>query len=140
MADPQAMVQVLTGWQAFERTGLPEGRLFLAQAIAYVATAPKSNAAYLAFDKAAALARSTGSLPPPKHILNAPTALMKELGYHDGYQYDHDRPDAFSGQEFYPYEIAASNPEALYVPNERGFEREIRKRLTFWSGRRPSGR
>lgn len=140
MADPQAMVQVMTAWQAFERTGLPEGRLFLAQAIAYVATAPKSNAAYLAFDQAAALARKTGSLPPPKHILNAPTALMKELGYHDGYQYDHDRPDAFSGQEFYPDEIAAADPEPLYAPNERGFEREIRKRLAFWSARRKSGR
>lgn len=140
MADPQAMVQVMTAWQAFERTGLPEGRLFLAQAIAYVATAPKSNAAYLAFDQAAALARKTGSLPPPKHILNAPTALMKELGYHDGYQYDHDRPDAFSGQEFYPDEIAAGDPEPLYAPNERGFEREIRKRLAFWSARRKSGR
>ncbi|MCC2979039.1 MULTISPECIES: replication-associated recombination protein A [unclassified Sphingomonas] len=140
MADPQAMVQVLTAWQAFERAGLPEGRLFLAQAIAYVATAPKSNAAYLAFDKATALARKTGSLPPPKHILNAPTALMKELGYHEGYQYDHDRPDAFSGQEFYPDDIAAARPEPLYQPNERGFEREIRKRLAFWSARRESGR
>lgn len=140
MADPQAMVQVLTGWQAFERTGLPEGRLFLAQAIAYVATAPKSNAAYLAFDRAAALARKTGSLPPPKSILNAPTALMKDLGYHEGYQYDHDRPDAFSGQEFYPDALAATGPEPLYTPNERGFEREIRKRLAFWAARRASGR
>lgn len=140
MADPNAMVQVLTAWQMFERVGLPEGRLFLAQAITYVATAPKSNASYLAFDRAAALARKTGSLPPPKHILNAPTTLMKELGYHVGYQYDHDRPDAFSGQEFYPDEIAQSGPDPLYAPNERGFERDIKKRLAFWTARRPSRR
>lgn len=139
MADPQAMIQVVTAWQAFERVGLPEGRLFLAQAIAYVATAPKSNASYLAFDRAMALARKTGSLPPPKHILNAPTKLMKELGYHDGYRYDHDSPDAFSGQEFFPDEIAAANPEPLYAPNERGFERDIRKRLAFWASRRKRG-
>lgn len=140
MADPQAMVQVVTAWQAFERIGLPEGRLFLAQAITYVATAPKSNASYLAFDRASQLARQTGSLPPPKHILNAPTALMKELGYHAGYQYDHDHPDAFSGQAYFPDVIAASPPEPFYSPNERGFEREIRKRLAFWSARRKSAR
>ncbi|MEN2786519.1 replication-associated recombination protein A [Sphingomonas qilianensis] len=140
MADPNAMVQVVTAWQAFERVGLPEGRLFLAQAISYVATAPKSNASYLAFDRAAALARKTGSLPPPKHILNAPTKLMKELGYHVGYQYDHDRPDAFSGQEFYPDDIAQSSPDPLYVPNERGFERDIKNRLAFWASRRQSKR
>lgn len=140
MADPNAMVQVLMAWQAFERVGMPEGRLFLAQAISYVATAPKSNASYLAFDRATALARKTGSLPPPKHILNAPTTLMKNLGYHAGYQYDHDRPDAFSGQEFYPDDIAQSKPDPLYVPNERGFERDIKKRLTFWAARRPSKR
>jgi putative ATPase len=140
MADPNALVQVITAWQAFERVGLPEGRLFLAQAIAYVATAPKSNASYLAFGRAADLARRTGSLPPPKAILNAPTALMKELGYHAGYHYDHDQADAFSGQEFYPDEIAASDPEPLYQPNERGFERDIKKRLAFWSARRPTGR
>jgi putative ATPase len=138
MADPQALVQVITAWQAFERIGLPEGRLFLAQAISYVATAPKSNASYLAFDRAAALAKKTGSLPPPKHILNAPTALMKELGYHAGYQYDHDSPDAFSGQEFFPDDIAASDPRPLFEPNERGFEREIKRRLDFWSARRSS--
>lgn len=140
MADPQAMVQVITAWQAFERVGLPEGRLFLAQAINYVATAPKSNASYLALDRAMDLARRTGSLPPPKHILNAPTALMKDLGYHAGYQYDHDQPDAFSGQEFYPEQIAAAHPEPLYAPNERGFERDIRKRLAYWSAKRKSGR
>ncbi|RYE09923.1 MAG: replication-associated recombination protein A [Hyphomicrobiales bacterium] len=135
MADPQAMVQVLTAWQLFDRTGLPEGRLFMAQAITYVATAPKSNASYLGFAAAAALAESTGSLMPPKHILNAPTKLMKELGYHEGYRYDHDYPDAFSGQEFFPDQIAANRPE-FYVPNERGFERDIKKRLAFWDARR----
>jgi putative ATPase len=139
MADPQALVQVLMAWQAFERIGWPEGRLFLAQAINYVATAPKSNASYLAFGRATDLARRTGSLPPPKHILNAPTALMKEHGYGAGYRYDHDQPDAFSGQEFFPDEIAAGPREPLYRPNERGFERDVRKRLAFWQARRSRG-
>lgn len=136
MADPQALVQAMTAWQAFERIGLPEGRLFLAQAITYVATAPKSNAAHVAFDKAAALARSTGSVPPPKHILNAPTKLMKELGYHVGYRYDHDCPDAFSGQSYFPEELGGGDHPVLYEPNERGFERDVRKRLDFWNARR----
>ncbi len=140
MADPQAMVQVITAWTAFERTGLPEGELFMAQAIAYVATAPKSNAAHVGFANAKALAQQTGSLAPPKSILNAPTKLMKELGYNKGYQYDHDWPDAFSGQEFFPDELAGENRPALYVPNERGFEREIRKRLEFWVSRREQRR
>lgn len=136
MADPQAMVQVVTAWEAFERVGWPEGRLFLAQAIAYVATAPKSNAAYGAFNAALALAKQTGSLPPPKHILNAPTKLMKDLGYHEGYKYDHDFPDAFSGQEFFPDELTGSNRPEFYQPHERGFERDIRKRLDYWDGLR----
>lgn len=136
MADPQALIQVVTAWQAFERIGLPEGRLFMAQAINYVATAPKSNASYVAFDKARTLARATGSVPPPKRILNAPTKLMKELGYHDGYQYDHDHPDAFSGQGFFPDELAQPDAPVFYAPNERGYEREIRKRIDFWSRRR----
>lgn len=136
MADPQAMVQVITAWQAFERVGWPEGRLFLAQAIAYVATAPKSNAAYGAFNEALALAKQTGSLPPPKHILNAPTKLMKDLGYHEGYKYDHDFPDAFSGQEFFPEELSGPNRPEFYQPNERGFERDIRKRLDYWDSLR----
>ena len=134
MADPQALVQVMTAWQAFERIGMPEGRLFLAQAINYVATAPKSNASYVAFDRASALARDTGSLPPPKHILNAPTKLMKELGYHQGYRYDHDYPDAFAAQDFFPAE--AGDDHRFYEPNERGYEREIRKRLAFWDAGR----
>lgn len=136
MADPQAMVQVVTAWNAFERTGLPEGELFMAQAIAYVATAPKSNAAMVGFAKAKALAQQTGSLPPPKHILNAPTKLMKELGYKEGYRYDHDWPDAFSGQEFFPDQLAGAARPDFYQPNERGFEREVLKRLEFWGNRR----
>jgi len=136
MADPNAMVQVLTAWQAFERVGLPEGRLFMAQAIAYVATAPKSNAAYLAFDRARALAKETGSVAPPKRILNAPTKLMKELGYHEGYKYDHDHADAFSGQDFFPDELSQQGRPVFYQPNERGYEREIKKRVDFWSNRR----
>ena len=140
MADPQAMPQVVAAWTAFDRVGWPEGRLFLAQAIAYVATAPKSNAAYSAFNAAIALAQKTGSLAPPKHILNAPTKLMKELGYHDGYRYDHDYPDAFAGQQFFPEELAGDKRAELYAPNERGFEREVKKRLDYWArlrGERP---
>lgn len=140
MADPQALVQVLTAWDAFERTGLPEGELFMAQAIAYVATAPKSNAAHLGFGAAKALAQQTGSLAPPKHILNAPTRLMKELGYNKGYRYDHDWPDAFSGQEFFPDELAGERRPDFYKPNERGFEREVLKRLDFWNNRRQARR
>jgi len=133
MADPQAMPQVVAAWTAFDRVGWPEGRLFLGQAIAYVATAPKSNAAYSAFNAALALAQKTGSLPPPKHILNAPTKLMKELGYHAGYRYDHDFPDAFSGQEFFPEELAGDSRADFYTPNERGFERDVKKRLEYWA-------
>jgi putative ATPase len=134
MADPQAMVQVITAWQAFERIGWPEGRLFLAQAITYVATAPKSNAAYMAFEGAMTLARNTAHLPPPLNVLNAPTKLMKELGYHDGYRYDHDHPDAYAAQTFFPEALAGGNEPELYRPNERGFEREIIKRLAYWNG------
>ncbi|WAX93420.1 replication-associated recombination protein A [Aminobacter sp. NyZ550] len=133
MADPQAMPQVIAAWTAFERVGWPEGRLFMAQAITYVATAPKSNASYMGFNQAIAMAQQTGSLAPPKHILNAPTKLMKELGYHEGYKYDHDYPDAFSGQEFMPDELAGANRPEFYAPNERGFERDIKKRLEFWA-------
>ena len=140
MADPQALVQVITAWNALERTGLPEGELFMAQAIAYVATAPKSNAAHVAFASAKALAMQTGSLAPPKHILNAPTKLMKELGYNKGYRYDHDWPDAFSGQEFFPDQMAGDRRPEFYKPNERGFEREVIKRLDFWASRREQRR
>ncbi len=133
MADPQAMVQVVMAWDAFERVGWPEGKLFLAQAITYVATAPKSNAAYMGFTQALALAEQTSHVPPPLHILNAPTRLMKELGYHKGYQYDHDAPDAYAGQEFFPEPLAGPQRPALYHPNERGFERDIGKRLDYWA-------
>ncbi len=133
MADPQAMPMVVAAWTAFDRVGWPEGRLFLAQAIAYVATAPKSNAAYAAFNAAIALAQKTGSLAPPKSILNAPTKLMKDLGYHAGYRYDHDYPDAYAGQEFFPEELSGERRPELYQPNERGFEREVKKRLDYWA-------
>ncbi|UDL90835.1 replication-associated recombination protein A [Mesorhizobium sp. PAMC28654] len=132
MADPQALPQVVATWDAFERVGWPEGKLFLAQAVTYVATAPKSNAAHLAFDAALQLASRTGSLAPPIHILNAPTSLMKELGYGDGYQYDHDVPDGFSGQEYFPAGLDGNDRPEFYVPNERGFEREVTKRLAYW--------
>jgi len=130
MADPQAMVQVLTAWQAFDRIGWPEGRLFLAQAINYVATAPKSNASYNGWNAAMAAAQRSAHIPPPMSILNAPTKLMKQIGRHAGYQYDHDHPDAFSGQQFLPDDLADAT---FYAPNERGFERDIRKRLDYWS-------
>lgn len=136
MADPQALTQVVAAWDAFERVGWPEARLFLAQAIAYVATAPKSNAAHSAFDEALELANRTGSLPPPMPILNAPTRLMKELGYGAGYQYDHDFPEGFSGQEYFPDKLTGADRPEFYRPNERGFEREVRKRLQFWQKRR----
>jgi putative ATPase len=114
---------------------LPEGELPMAQACIYLATAPKSNASYMAFAAAKAAARETGSLMPPKNILNAPTKLMKELGYHEGYQYDHDHEGAFSGQNFWPDDLG---PQTFYEPAERGFEREIKKRLEYWTKLRGS--
>ncbi len=133
MADPQAMVQVLMAWDAYERVGWPEAKLFMAQAIAYVATAPKSNAAHLAFTRALAAAERTHELAPPLNILNAPTALMRELGYHAGYRYDHDEPDAYAGQQFFPEALRDREETEFYQPNERGFERDIRKRLDYWA-------
>jgi putative ATPase len=130
LAEPQAAVQAMTAWEAFERIGSPEGELSLAQAVIYLATAPKSNAAYKAYSAARARAKTTGSLMPPKHILNAPTGLMKELGYGDGYAYDHEAPDAFSGQDYFPEGIER---ESFYQPVERGFERDLRKRLDYWA-------
>jgi len=131
MADPQAMVQVATAWQMFERIGWPEGRLFLAQAINYVATAPKSNASYNGWNAAMAAAQRSAHVAPPMSILNAPTKLMKQMGRHAGYQYDHDHPDAFSGQQFLPDELEG---QTFFAPNERGFERDVKKRLDYWSG------
>lgn len=130
LADPQAAVQALSAWECYERIGSPEGDLALAQAVIYLATAPKSNAAYKAFGQAMAAARDTGSLMPPKHILNAPTKLMKEVGYGAGYAYDHDTPEGFSGQDYFPEDMGRRN---FYRPVERGFERDIAKRMEYWN-------
>jgi putative ATPase len=129
LADPQALVVANAAKDAFDFLGSPEGELAIAQAVIYVACAPKSNAAYRAFSQAADLAKERGSLPPPKTILNAPTKLMRQEGYGAGYAYDHDEPDAFSGQDYWP---EALGRRKLYEPVERGFEREIRKRLDYW--------
>lgn len=130
LADPQALVQTLAAWDAYERLGSPEGELALAQAVIYLGSAPKSNAAYRAFKDATRAARETGSLAPPLHILNAPTGLMKDLGYGKGYEYDHDTPEGFSGQDYFPDGIERRN---FYRPAERGFERDILKRLEYWN-------
>ncbi len=130
LADPQALVIANAAKDAYDYLGSPEGELALAQACVYLATAPKSNATYMAFKAATRSAREHGSLLPPKHILNAPTKLMKEEGYGAGYEYDHDAPEAFSGQDFFPAELGR---QTFYDPPERGFEREIRKRLDYWA-------
>jgi putative ATPase len=130
LADPQALPQILAAWEAYERLGSPEGELALAQAVIYLGTAPKSNAAYMAIKAAQRSARDTGSLMPPAHILNAPTKLMKQLGYGAGYAYDHDAEDGFSGQNYFPDGMPRA---AFYAPKDRGFEREIAKRLAYWS-------
>jgi putative ATPase len=130
LADPEAVHQALAAKETFDFRGAPEGELALAQATLYLATAPKSNASYVAFKRAMARAKETGSLMPPKIILNAPTRLMKQQEYGAGYRYDHDEPDAFSGQDYFPAEIGR---ETYYDPPERGFEREIRKRLDYWT-------
>ena len=129
MADPNALQVGLSAWEAYERMGSPEGELAIAQALIYMATAPKSNAAYKAMGAAMRSARETGSLMPPKHILNAPTKLMKDIGYSEGYEYDHDTAEGFSGQNYFPEEM---NRQRFYNPPERGFEREILKRLDYW--------
>ena len=130
MADPQALQVALAAKEAYDFLGSPEGELALAQAVVYVATAPKSNALYTAFKAATQLAKEHGSLMPPKVILNAPTKLMKDEGYGTGYKYDHDEPDGFSGQNYFP---DALGRVALYRPVERGFERDIKKRLEYWA-------
>ncbi|MFG1224981.1 replication-associated recombination protein A [Xanthobacter wiegelii] len=129
-ADPQALVIANAAKEAYDFLGSPEGELALAQAVVYVATAPKSNAVYTAFKAAKRVAKEGGSLVPPKVILNAPTKLMKAEGYGTGYRYDHDEPDAFSGQDYFP---EALGRQSFYHPVERGFEREIRKRLDYWA-------
>ena len=130
LADPQALTQATAAWQAYERLGSPEGELALVQCVIYLATAPKSNAAYVAEKASRRAAKETGSLTPPMHILNAPTKMMKELGYGDGYAYDHDAEDGFSGQNYFP---DGMNRQRFYHPKERGFERDIQKRLDYWS-------
>jgi putative ATPase len=130
LADPQALVIANAAKDAYDFLGSPEGELAIAQAVIYVATAPKSNAAYAAFGAAMRTAKEAGSLLPPKHILNAPTRLMQQEGYGAGYDYDHDAPDAFSGQDYFPEVLGRHQ---FYDPPERGFEREIRKRLEYWA-------
>jgi putative ATPase len=130
LADPEALHQALAAKEAFDFLGSPEGELALAQAAVYIATAPKSNALYSAFKAASQRARDTGSLAPPKIILNAPTKLMKQQDYGTGYKYDHDQPEAFSGQTYFPDGMGR---EQYYAPVERGFEREVKKRLEYWA-------
>ena len=138
LADPQALVQALAAKDAYDFLGSPEGELALAQATIYVATAPISNATYVAFKGALRADKQHGSLAPPKHILNAPTDLMADEGYGAGYAYDHDTPEGFSGQNYFPDEMA-ERPR-FYDPPDRGFEREVRKRLTYWDGLRQKRR
>ena len=137
LADPQAVVQALAAWDVYERLGSPEGELALAQLVIYLGSAPKSNAAYVAFGAATKAAAETGSLMPPMHILNAPTRMMKGMGYGAGYVYDHDTAEGFSGQNYFPPGMARRR---FYQPAERGFEREIKKRLDYWERLRNRGR
>lgn len=130
LADPQAQTVCLHAWEVFERLGSPEGELALAQAVTYLALAPKSNAAYTAYKAARAEAKKTGSLMPPKHILNAPTGMMKDQGYGAGYAYDHDAEDGFSGQDYFP---EGMRRPVFYAPPERGYERELKKRVEYFA-------
>ncbi|MER8476850.1 replication-associated recombination protein A [Mesorhizobium sp. M1163] len=130
LADPQALVVANAAKEAYDYLGSPEGELAFAEATVYLATAPKSNAVYTAFKAATQAAKEFGSLLPPKHILNAPTKLMKQEDYGAGYRYDHDEPDAFSGQDYFPEKMGR---QTFYDPPERGFERDIRKRLDYWA-------
>jgi len=130
LAEPGALAQAIAAWEAYDRLGSPEGELAIAQLVIYLATAPKSNAAYTAFGAARQAARETGSLMPPKHILNAPTRLMRSLGYGKGYEYDHATQEGFSGQNYFPDRMAR---RSFYAPVDRGFERELRKRLDYWA-------
>lgn len=129
LSDPQALAQALAGWQAVERLGMPEGELAIAQVVVYLATAPKSNALYVANKRAKLAAQSTGSASVPLELLNAPTELMKNSGFGQGYIYDHDTPQGFSGQNYFPESIGR---QEFYQPLERGYEREIKKRLAYW--------
>ena len=129
LADPQALPMALAAWETYERLGSPEGELALGQALIYMATAPKSNAAYTAYGLARAVASASGSLMPPKHILNAPTKLMKDIGYGRDYAYDHDTEHGFSGQNYFPDNLPR---QRFYTPVERGFERDVKKRIEYW--------
>ena len=133
MADPNALLQCLAAKEMYDFLGSPEGEIGIVQACLYLATAPKSNAAYMAQKKAWASAKETGSLMPPMHILNAPTKLMKNVGYGKGYAYDHDADEGFSGQNYWPEEM---EPQAFYDPGERGFEAKVKERLDYWTARR----
>ena len=136
LADPQALVQAVAAWQAFERLGSPEGELAIAQSVVYLANAPKSNALYKGFNAAWEAAERTGSLMPPSHILNAPTRLMKELGYGSGYRYDHNEEGGFSGQNYFPDGMA---PEAFYRPTDRGAAADIAARIGAFRAKRKGG-
>lgn len=129
LADPGALTQSIAAWEAYDRLGSPEGDLAVMQLVIYLGTAPKSNAGYVAAKAARRSAKSTGSLMPPMHILNAPTKMMKDLGYNKGYAYDHDAPDGFSGQNYFPDGLPR---QRFYDPPERGFERDLRKRIEYW--------
>ena len=137
LADPQALVQALTAWEVYERLGSPEGELAIVQCVIYLGTAPKSNAVYRAESNARRAAKESGSLTPPLHILNAPTRLMKDLGYGKDYVYDHNTEDGFSGQNCFPDQMAR---QRFYEPGERGFEREVAKRLAYWERLRERGK
>jgi len=136
LADPEAIHQALAAKDTYHFLGSPEGELQIAQAVIYLATAPKSNAAYMAMKAAQKAARKTGSLMPPQNILNAPTDMMKDLGYGKGYSYDHDSEHGFSGDSYFPDDMKR---ESFYAPVERGFEREIKKRLDYWAKLRDGG-
>ena len=133
LADPNAMQVALSAWQLYERMGSPEGDLALTELVIYLGTAPKSIGNYRAQNAAYAAARATGSVPPPKNILNAPTKLMKNMGYGAGYIYDPDTASGFSGQNCFPESMPR---QKFYTPVERGFEREIKKRLDYWDALR----
>jgi putative ATPase len=130
LADPNAAPQAIAALQTYQMLGSPEGELALAQTAIYLALAPKSNAVYAAYGQSRKVASETGQLNPPKTILNAPTTLMKEMGYSEGYLYDHDQPDAFSGQDYFPPELGR---QPFYHPVERGFERDMKKRLDYFT-------
>ncbi|MFL6762004.1 MAG: replication-associated recombination protein A [Sphingomicrobium sp.] len=133
MADPNALLQCLAAKEMYDFLGSPEGEIGIVQACLYLATAPKSNAAYMAQKKAWRSAQETGSLVPPMHILNAPTKLMKNVGYGKGYAYDHDADEGFSGQDYWPEEMEA---QSFYEPTDRGFEARVKERLDYWTQRR----